>query len=363
MRNRFLCFTAAIAAALFFPGALAADDEQTAYDDVAQTVRTPINVPDRNPETMKKALSERTEAVIAKCEDYRKRFPTGAHDAEVRLLQADAILALATQIDRRPELLDKLPAVLAGLLEGTPTPDRALRARLALLRYNAAKESFAATPEAGKPFAAEAIKQGETIVADFPKHQVVPAVLDFLATAYDRAGREKDATTTLEQIVRDYPGTPPATKADRTLKQRALKGAVLELAFKSTTGEAVDLKDYRGKVVLIDFWASWCGPCKAVMPTLIEVEKKFRDQGFRVIGVSLDQDQAAMDDYIKQMGMTWPQSFDGKVWASPMATKYFVSAIPTTFLIDKSGKVREISVEGPKLADAVKKLLDEPAPQ
>ena len=96
------------------------------------------------------------------------------------------------------------------------------------------------------------------------------------------------------------------------------------------------------------------------MPILLETEKKFRDQGFAVIGISFDRSREAMDAYVKAQGMPWPQLFGGQTEQGQAGEAFFITGIPTMFLIDKTGKVREIGHIGPTLADSVKKLLDEP---
>ncbi len=343
-----------------FPAALRADDAQTLFDEIRAGVQNP-RLQAATPEEAQKAVVAHMDGVLAKCETYRKQFPTGAQFAEVCLIQADVLFFLATRVPGQTDRVEKIPEAANAAIAVDPKGEQAVKGRLALLRYQLTKQAMAKTPEEGAPFLAAAVGEGEGIARDFPKSPTIPMVLDFLAGAYDRTGRQKEATETLERIVKEFGGTQAAQKAERMIKQRAFKGAVLELAFKSVAGDEVDLKNLRGKVVLVDFWASWCKPCEASMPKLVEVEKLYRDQGFRVIGISLDQDKGAMENFMKKYEMTWPQYFDGMVWNSPMVGKYAIIGIPTTFLIDKKGVLREISPEGPKLADAVKKLLDEPA--
>lgn len=107
--------------------------------------------------------------------------------------------------------------------------------------------------------------------------------------------------------------------------------------------------DYKGKVVMLDFWATWCGPCMGEVPGLVETYKKYHGQGFEVLGVSLDQANAA--EKVKQVtgenGMTWPQIYDGKFWKAEVADKYAINSIPATFLVD--GDTGEIIAQGGEL--------------
>ena len=125
-------------------------------------------------------------------------------------------------------------------------------------------------------------------------------------------------------------------------------------------GKIVKLSDYvgKGKVVLVDFWASWCGPCRREMPNLVETYAKYKGKNFEIVGVSLDQDGAAWKEAIKKMNMTWPQMSDLKFWQSEGAQLYAVNSIPHTVLIDGSGKIIARGLHGEelqaKIAEAVK---------
>ncbi len=127
----------------------------------------------------------------------------------------------------------------------------------------------------------------------------------------------------------------------------------------SHEGKKIDLAKYRGKVVLIDFWAAWCAPCRQEMPNVIRTYKDLKKKGFEVIGVSLDEDRAKFDKFIRDNKMDWPQIYDGKGWATAAAKSYAVNAIPATFLVDRKGVLRYRNVRGPKLREAVEALLAE----
>src|SRR3954471_4133037 len=89
-----------------------------------------------------------------------------------------------------------------------------------------------------------------------------------------------------------------------------------KLEFKSTDGTPVSLDKLKGKIVVVDFWATWCGPCMAMAGEMVAMNKEYGDKGLQMIGISLDQDQAAMKQVCKQQNFTWPQYFDGQGWGN-----------------------------------------------
>ena len=125
-------------------------------------------------------------------------------------------------------------------------------------------------------------------------------------------------------------------------------------------GETIKLSDYRGQVVLLDFWATWCGPCIAVLPDLIDAYEEYQDQGFEIIGVSLDEDQGALVRFLEEReGMDWPNIYMAGGWGSPIADEYGVNAIPFTLLLDGEGVIRYRDLHGARLKEAVAELLEE----
>lgn len=111
--------------------------------------------------------------------------------------------------------------------------------------------------------------------------------------------------------------------------------------------------------VIVDFWATWCGPCVAEMPNVKTVYKKYHSRGFEIVGISLDQSRDKLDAYIQQQGIEWPQYFDGKFWNNDIAQMYGIKSIPTTLLVDRHGKIRYKSLRGRQLDQAVEKLVAE----
>lgn len=122
-------------------------------------------------------------------------------------------------------------------------------------------------------------------------------------------------------------------------------------------GKELCLKNYRGKYVLLDFWASWCGPCRREMPKVAEIYRSYRGKNFEIIGVSLDHQPDAWKKAVEEMKMVWPQCSDLKGWNSKIAMKYNVHAIPATVLLDPEGKVEALNLRGEELERKIRDVV------
>ena len=130
-----------------------------------------------------------------------------------------------------------------------------------------------------------------------------------------------------------------------------------EISLPSPDGKEIALSSLKGKLVLIDFWASWCGPCRKEMPNVVKIYSKFKNKGFEIYGVSLDQDKEKWMEAITKDGINWPQVSDLKYWDNVAARIYNVQGIPYTVLIDKDGKIIAKNLRGQELEKKIAEVL------
>lgn len=193
----------------------------------------------------------------------------------------------------------------------------------------------------------------------------IPMALVFLTQAYTNQEKFDEAKPYLERIVKDYEGTPFAMQASMTLEDigtlERLSVGRRPIPFEvvGIDGDQISPDMYKGKVVLLDFWATWCGPCIKELPNLKQTYERFNGQGFEIIGISLDRKLSTLRNFIERENMTWVQFCDEKYWESELSTLYAVRSIPMTYLLDRNGVIRYKNLRGHSLNEAVEELINE----
>jgi len=189
----------------------------------------------------------------------------------------------------------------------------------------------------------------------------------YLAEAFKQGGEYKDAEAEYKTILANFADVDQRLtnmvhqnmamlESERKLK---VGSPPIEFAVTSIDGKKLSPEQFKGKVLLLDFWATWCAPCRQEMPNVIKVYDKYNKKGFEIVGISLDRSRDDFDRYVKKNEMAWPQFFDGKFWQNEVATLYGIKSIPATYLIDKKGNIRYKSLRGNRLEVAVQELLAE----
>jgi len=296
----------------------------------------------------------------AAAESFMSRYPKDPRRYGARMISLQAGLQLARIPGAKPGPLadpESVKKQLAAIIAAPDAPEEVKGEAIFVQTIALSGEVDPAKPETVTGF----FKASSDFLAKYSTHKLATqmrvAELQ-LAGSVDTA----EAQAVLERLAAST-DTRLADAAKQTIarkqKMADMKTKPVELKFTATDGKEMNLESLRGKVILVDFWASWCGPCISEMPNVVATYKKLHDKGFEIVGISLDQDKSAMEAALKKHEMTWRQYFDGKGWKNEISTSFGITAIPATWLIDKKGILRETNLRGEDLGKGVEKLLAE----
>ena len=329
-------------------------NEETAWEALQnQAADLAVDLP-QDEAAAKKMLGQRLEAQGEAFKKYIKEYPHSPNRWEARMGLLQAINSLAMLEQKDPDIAGQ-----KGELESIandPDAPQNIRADAGLVLLQIASMDFdrERTEASSKTLSAAINKFLET----HPDDARAPALRLTEAQALETFEPDK-ARRLYEEAAKNE--DQEISEAGKTaLELMALREKPLEVSFTALDGSKVDLADLRGKVVLIDFWATWCPPCVEEVPEVVEAYKKFKDRGFEIIGISLDEDKDVLVKFTKEHGMTWPQFFDGKGWENSIAKRFKIQSVPTMWLIDREGKLADASPRG-RLEEAIGALLAKPA--
>ena len=326
--------------------------------DYIRSIRQPAAQPTSREEMMKsmQAIATATVAAADKALSQLKDSDDLFDEAATAKLQS---LMMLSRLGDTAASSD-LQSFAKSLIEG-PSPALAVEAKRLLL-VQEAQELFTKRDLEKAP---AVIRQAGELLSDNPDDAATAGLAMQLASAFEHMpGGEalsKQAYETFGPIFAKSKNDSIRQMAESfqgTLRRLALPGNPMKITGTLLNGQPFDQSTLAGKIVLVDFWATWCGPCIAEIPNVLEQYQKYHSKGFEVVGISLDQERAALEKFVTERKLPWPILFEpseGSGWQHPLASYYGISGIPTVILIGKDGNVVSLNARGERLGE----LLDE----
>lgn len=334
--------------------------EDAAFNSIVQSARKTKQGGEKPSAEELKGRREAGLEIVAKAKQFLKDYPKSDRDNDAQSLWSLGLMEAAVAGDA--SAADDLKTRAADLVKDSKIPDMLkLHAfclnQLAQWAIKNGKQTVDEnTPEFRKAYM-EAFFAAANVLSN--KDDIFKMLLLQAKSGRDLSDQDKKA---IAQRVLDNPNASASIKA--TAKQilsgeaAYAIGKPVDISFTALDGAKVNLADMKGKVVLIDFWATWCGPCVGEMPNVKSVYNKLHSQGFEIIGISLDENKDELQKFIKKNGITWAQYFDGKQWNNEISSRFGIDAIPAEWLIDKKGILRNTNARG-DIEEAVTALLKE----
>ena len=332
---------------------------EKAWEDLQQALQPPSFPPEweTNPPA-KEALAvyqkqqgDMAAGVADKVTEFLKQFPKSEHVEQARSIEGQ-LLNVAAQLGNT-NAAAKMAARTEARLKDPNTPEE----ERFQLRVEQLQSRFTESGETNHSKMLTAMEKGvREVQKEFPARPEGAALLLGLAEEWLEQGNLEHALK-LAREVATAKDAETKESAAALIKKLERVGQPVAMQFKALDGRDVDLAKLRGKVVLIDFWATWCGPCVKEVPQVKAAYDRLNAKGFEIIGVSLDQERAELEKMIAEKQMTWPQYFEGGE-KNKFADEFQVASIPTMWLVDKNGILRDISARE-NLAAKVEKLLAE----
>lgn len=322
-------------------------------------------------QTPAQMLEQMNAALKAPFEDVQDESQFPAAFAQ----RVDGILAMAEKIEADPkataeEKQEAKQFTFGLLVQGTQLGAPGYKEKLEA--YAKSKSDFA--PNAAFELLKLKLQDGEKpwplveqFLKQFPGNEIGYQILSEIIMSADQDSNLELASEAIAAMKESFPDAPENASLERVLYRLQLVGKPIELEGTTLEGKKFNIAEYKGKVVLVDFWATWCGPCIAELPNVKRLYEEYHDKGFEVVGISLDDNAGDVAAFAKDKKLPWIQLLPAKDespgFESPLAKFFGIRFIPMMFLVDKDGKVTAMNVRGRALAEAVPKLLGVEVPK
>lgn len=295
-----------------------------------------------------------TEAIVQTHEDpaQAELFTEAVH----QLMESRLQLALLGG----QENIDALYGDAEALKERQPQSKAAAEAAFAVARF--ANQQALLHADKDPKWLPEFARQARLFATSFPQEETRAVPLLFAAGwSCELHGMNDEALGCYTQIRKQFPETPQGKQVDGILRRLQLKGQSLQLAGPTIDGGFVSIDNFKGKVVLIIYWATDAEKFPEIMAQIVEMEQKYGKYGFTVLGINLDEEEPAVDAFLSQHGLTWTQIFYSdstkRRWNNPIVNYYGVRDIPAMWLVDHTGIVTDVQVKSENLESQIRALL------
>jgi thiol-disulfide isomerase/thioredoxin len=320
-------------------------------------IRPPENMPAEPTKEQRaefqRAQGEKMEAVATKVREFHTKYSDHARAPEARQHE-QGLLSVAARLGNTNGL-ERLAAIEKARLDDPKLPeDERLQLRVEQVQRAA---SIKASGDM-EVMLTEMEKGARTLQKEFPKRPELGGLILQVAEARLNRGELETARKMAQEILDSKPEAELTEAANEVLVKIGRVGKPLDIKFKAVDGREIDLTGMKGKVVLVDFWATWCAPCMQDLPNVKSAYDKLSPKGFEIVGISFDRDLDKLKQVVGHEKMMWPQFFDESGDGNKYAEEFKINTIPTMWLVDKKGVLRELNAREDLVAK-VEKLLAE----